>query len=81
MNLLNQLLEEGGADTSCAITLIPNFGAYLKNVKEICDFSPERISLKIKKMSVTVTGNALTIGKFFQGDLFISGNVGGISVE
>lgn len=81
MKLLQQLLNEMGADTLKSITLIPDSCCYLKNVKSVVDFSPERIVLKVGKSSVTVEGNDMTLGEFFEGDLIIKGGVKGVKID
>lgn len=81
MKLLQQLLNEMGADTLKSITLIPDSCCYLKSVKSVVDFSPERIVLKVGKSSVTVEGNDMTLGEFFEGDLIIKGGVKGVKID
>lgn len=75
MKLLQQILAEAGADTSNAFTVIPHFGAYFKGVKAVAEYSPQKIALTVSKLKLTVTGENLTIGKYFEGDLLILGEV------
>jgi hypothetical protein len=81
MKLLQQILDEAGADTSKAFTVIPSFGAYFKCVKCVVDYSPQKVVLSLHKITLTVTGENLTIGKFFEGDLLIFGDVRGTQIE
>lgn len=81
MKLLQQILSEAGADTAKSYTVIPDFGGYFKSVKQVLEYSPEKVILQIGKMRLTVTGKDLAIGKYFEGDLLILGNVEGTSVE
>jgi hypothetical protein len=81
MKLLQQILDEAGADTSRAYTIIPDFGAYFKCVKCVNDYSTEKIVLTIGKLLLTVTGENLTIGKFFEGDLLILGSIRGTNID
>lgn len=75
MKLLQQILSEVGADTAKAYTVIPGFGGYFKSVRAVVEYSPEKIVLQIGKSQLTVTGNGLAIGKYFEGDLLVSGNI------
>ena len=81
MKLLEQLLRETGADTGKAITLIPSYGCYLQSVKRVEEYTPEKIIISIGKLRVTLTGQSLTIDKYFIQDLFIKGNVTGVNIE
>lgn len=75
MKLLQQILSEAGADTSKAYTVVPGYGAYFKSVKNIVDYTPEKVVVAVGKLTVTVTGERLTIGNYFQQDLLLLGNV------
>ncbi|MGN0818670.1 MAG: YabP/YqfC family sporulation protein [Candidatus Coproplasma sp.] len=81
MKLLQQLLYEAGADDARAFTIVPDFGGYFKCVKGICEYSPEKIIIQVGKSCVELEGKSLCVGKFFQGDLFISGQISGVRVE
>ena len=81
MKLLQQLLKEAGADLDKSFTIVPAFGGYFKSVKKIVDYTSAKIVLSVAKMHVTVTGENMTIEKYFQQDLFIRGNITGVSVE
>lgn len=81
MKLLQQILAEAGADTARAYTVVPDFGGYFKSVKAVAEYSPEKVVLRIGKTTLTVTGKNLSIGKYFEGDLLIRGEIGGTSFE
>ena len=81
MKLLQQILNEAGAQTDGAITLVPSFGAYFKGVKRVDEYSQEKIVLIALKKRWLVTGENLTIDKYFEQDLLIRGDVKGISYE
>ena len=81
MELLQQILKEAGADTSCSVTLIPDFGAYFAGVKRVEEFSGEEIVLVARKKRWHVLGENLSIEKYFEQDLFIRGTVKGVSYE
>lgn len=81
MNLLMQILNEVGADTTNAYTVVPSFGAYLKNVKTVLQYSPQQIVVAVGKSTITVDGENLIISKFFQGDMLLTGNVVATKIE
>lgn len=81
MKLLEQILNEMGADTLNSITLIPASCCYLKSVKAVVDFSPERIVLAVGKKRVTLEGENMLLGEFFEGDLIVKGDVRGIKID
>lgn len=81
MKLIEQILGELGCDSLKSITLVPGSGCYLKSVKAVSDFSAVRIVLTVGKNTVTVEGTDLRLGEYFQGDLFIKGDVRGIKID
>ena len=81
MELLQQILREAGCDLDRAFTVLPEFGGYFKSVKRVEDFSSEKITLAVGKRRLIVTGEKLTVEKYFQQDLFIKGNITGVSFE
>lgn len=81
MEFLREILNSAGADTLNAFTVVPGFGGYFKDVKGVADFSPQKIMLTVGKLAVTVVGEGLAIGRYFCGDLFISGAIAGVSIE
>lgn len=81
MNVLDQILFELGADTLKAFTVIPAFGGYFKSVKSVKEYSPEKIILILHKSALILQGEKLEIGKYFEQDIFIKGNIKVINVE
>lgn len=81
MEFLQQILSAAGADTLNAFTVVPGFGGYFKGVKGVTSFSPQKIALAVGKTPVSVSGEDLAIGRFFEGDLFISGRITGVELE
>lgn len=81
MKLLQQILQELGADIDSAITLIPSFGAYFKGVKRVDEYSQEKIILFACKKRWVITGENLAIDKYFEQDLFVRGEIKGLSYE
>ena len=81
MKLLQQILNELGADTAKSLTVIPRFGGYFQSVKGINEFSSTRIVLQIPKGRITVEGEGLKVGEYFEGDIFIKGEIVGVKIE
>ena len=81
MKLLNEILSELGADTRKSLTVVPDFGGYFQNVKGISEFTPVRIVLELNRGTVTVEGENLKVGEYFQGDVFIKGRIGVVKIE
>ena len=81
MELLHQILREAGGDIDRAFTVLPEFGGYFKSVKQVVDFSAEKITLTVGKRRLVVTGEKLNVEKYFQQDLFIRGNITGVCFE
>jgi hypothetical protein len=81
MKLLQQILSEAGADTSFAYTIIPNFGGYFKRVAGVEDYCPEQITLNLSSFKIKLFGTNLSIGKFFEGDMLILGEIRGTQIE
>lgn len=81
MKLLQQILTEAGANDARAFTIVPDFGGYFKCVKAICEYSPEKLILQVGKSCLHIDGKGLAVGKYFQGDLFVSGCIEGVRIE
>ena len=81
MEFLHEVLSAAGADMLYAITIVPGFGGYFRGVKGVNEYSGQKILLAVGKLTVAVTGEDLGIGRFYEGDLFVSGRVRGIDIE
>lgn len=64
---------DGVAFARC--TVVPNGGGYFEGVKSVGDFSSERIVVYFPKATVEVEGVELSIKKYYDGDLQISGKI------
>ena len=75
MRLYDEIFKntEGVALSRCIV--VPCGGGYFEGVKAVGDFSPERIVLYFPKESVEVTGIALAIKKYCEGDLHLTGEI------
>ncbi len=81
MKLLQQLLNEMGADSLKSFTVVPGFGGYFRSVKSVLDYSPTKIVLRLGGNAVTAEGENLTIDSYFQGDILIKGMIKVVTVE
>lgn len=81
MKLLEQILNELGADTLKSFSIIPDFGGYFRSVKGVSEYSPQKITLLLKKSHLIIEGENLTLGKYFEEDLFIKGKITGVKLD
>ena len=81
MKLLDQILSELGADTLKSFSIIPDFGGYFRSIKGVVEYSSEKVVLALKKNRITVMGENLTLGKYFEEDLLIKGRITGVQID
>lgn len=81
MKLLEQILQECGGDTLKSFSVIPTFGGYFRSIKVISEFSSEKIVLALKRNKIILKGENMQIGKYFEDDVFIKGNIKVIEIE
>ncbi len=81
MKLLEQILCELGADTLKSFSIVPEFGGYFRSIKGVAEYSSERVVLALKKNKITVVGEGLTLGKYFEEDLLIKGKIVGVQID
>lgn len=81
MKLLEQILTELGADTLRSFSVVPDFGGYFRSIKGVAEYSSERIVLAQKKTKITIEGENLTLGKYFEEDLLIKGRITGVRID
>lgn len=81
MKLLDQILSELGADTLKSFSIIPDFGGYFRSIKGVAEYSSEKVVLVLKKSRITVVGENLTLGKYFEEDLLINGKISGVQID
>lgn len=81
MKILEQILNEFGADTLKSFTVVPSFGGYFRSVRSVSECSPEKIVLLLKRETLTLEGASLEVAEYFEGDIFIKGDIKVINVE
>lgn len=70
-----------GADTVKAFTVVPQFGGYFRSVKAVRELTTEKIILLVKKDVVTVEGEKLEVGSYFEQDILIKGDIKVVKIE
>ena len=77
MKLLEQILSELGADSLKSFSIVPDFGGYFRSIKGVA----EKIVLTLRKNKIILTGENLTLGKYFEEDLLIKGKIKGVEID
>ena len=80
MRLYEEILQEAEDVLASKCIVVPNGGGYFEGVKAVGDFAPERIVVCFKKTQVEVLGKGLSIKKYCEGDLQISGKISALQV-
>ncbi len=75
MRLYDEIFKnaDGGATSRCII--VPNGEGYFEGVKAVGDFSSTRIVLCFPKIELEITGENLSIKKYYDGDLRLLGKI------
>ena len=80
MRLYQEILQEAEDVLVSKCIVVPKGGGYFEGVKAVGDFSPERIVVCFKKAQVEIVGKGLSIKKYCEGDLQISGKISALRV-
>ncbi len=75
MRLYDEIFKETDGIRLGRYTVVINGGGYFEGVKAVGDFSPERIALFYGAGTAEVEGENLTIKKYCDGDLQLSGRI------
>ena len=76
-----RLYEEiNGAFAEARCAFFPNGGGYFQGVKSLVSFSEQEIVLLLKKAKVYVKGNGLSVKKYCDGDMEITGKIYAVGV-
>ena len=81
MKLVEQIINELGAEGGNSFTFCSGRLAYFKGVKAVEELSSEKVVLVCGRFIVTVDGENLSVGEYFQGDMIINGNIRAVSTE
>ncbi len=75
MRLYDEIFKNAEGAALCRCIVVPRGGGYFEGVKAVGDFSPERIVLYFPRESVEIEGENLSIGKYYEGDLRLTGRI------
>lgn len=83
MRLYDEIVKSEGftAFAGARVLFLPLRAAYFEGVKALGDFSAERVEVYFPSCSVLVEGEALSIGKYSDGDLSVLGKIRLLSVK
>ena len=81
MKLVEQILNELGAEDRDAFTVCPGKAAYFCNVKAVEELSEEKVVLLCGRRVITAEGAGLSVGEYFCGDMIIKGDIKRLTVE
>ncbi len=72
---ISKCLNDLGVLTSYKATLIGGVGGYFECVRSLGEVTKNRICINLKKGAVILEGNSLTISKYCDGDLVVTGDI------
>lgn len=81
MRLYDEIFKNADDFSFSRCTVVPGGGGYFEGVKAVGDFSSEKIVICFSHGSVAVEGKGLTIKKYYDGDLQLSGQIYALRVE
>ncbi len=81
MRLYEEIFKNADGMAFARCIVVPSGGGYFEGVKSVGDFSPERIVICFAKEVVCVEGQGLSIKKYCDGDLQLSGRIDSLKVE
>ena len=81
MRLYDEIFKNADSFSFSRCTVVPGGGGYFEGVKAVGDFSPEKVVVCFPHGNVAVEGKGLSIKKYYDGDLQISGQIFTLKVE
>lgn len=79
MDFIDNIVESIGnffpKEATFKMVIFGDNAAYFESVKGIVGFSPQKITLSLKKGGINLTGENLYIKKFCAGDVVICGKI------
>jgi hypothetical protein len=81
MRLYDEIFKNTEGFPFARCTVVPGGGGYFEGVKAVGDFSPERVVLCFPRCTVSVEGQGLSIKKYYDGDLQLSGQIFSLHTE
>jgi hypothetical protein len=80
MQLYDELFKSVDGVAAARCNIVPRGCGYFEGVKAVGDFSNERIVLYFPRESVEIVGENLAIGKYYEGDLYLTGRIFSVAV-
>ncbi len=77
-NVLSGLGEKIPYEPSFKVVILGDCAGYFENICGIRSYSPEEITLSIKRGGITVRGKELYIKKYCAGDVVICGKISSV---
>lgn len=81
MRLYDEIFKNTDGMPFSRCTIVPGGGGYFEGVKAVGDFSSERIVICFPRETVAAEGENLSIKKYYDGDLQLSGRIFALHVE
>jgi len=81
MRLYDEIFKNTDGLLGAKCIFAPRGGGYFEGVKSVGDFSSERIVLCFAKEQLEIEGEELSIKKYCDGDLQLSGRIFSLRVE
>jgi hypothetical protein len=81
MRLYDEIFKDADGFSFSRCTVVPGGGGYFEGVKAVGDFSPEKVIVCFPRGNVEVEGKGLSIKKYYDGDLQLSGQIYALRVE
>ncbi len=75
MRLYDEIFKNADGMAVARCIVVPLGGGYFEGVKAVGDFSSERIVVCFPKTDIAVEGKNLSIKKYCEGDLELSGEI------
>lgn len=81
MRLYDEIFKDADGFPFARCTLVPGGGGYFEGVKAVGDFSTERVVVCFPHSTVEVEGEGLSIKKYYDGDLQLTGRIFSLRAE
>jgi len=81
MRLYDEIFKNTDGMPFARCTIVPSGGGYFEGVKAVGDFSSERVVICFPRATVAAEGKNLSIKKYYDGDLQLSGQIFSLRVE
>ena len=75
MRLYEEIFKSADGLALQKYTVVVGGGGYFEGVKSVGDFSPEQVVLFFSKNSLQIDGKRLSIKKYIDGDVELSGEI------